>query len=144
MPKHPCFWLQFRFLNGIFLLVCLFGAFLNKYNFNSKTFLMPQSHSLSKQHCWWDFICLYVLIFWSHFALYWSVIFQCNVVLRVTAAILESNSTKIRTNKNCTTMQQNKAVLETGCKRINATRFCHRHVMKTLLLPTAFLGLSHN
>ena len=33
---------------------------------------------------------------------------QCNVILHITAAILESNSTKIGTNKNHTITQQNK------------------------------------
>lgn len=37
------------------------------------------------------------------------MILQCNVILRITAAILESNSTKIRANKNYTITQQNKA-----------------------------------
>lgn len=36
------------------------------------------------------------------------MILQCNVILHITAAILESNSTKIKTNKNCTITQHNK------------------------------------
>lgn len=38
------------------------------------------------------------------------MILQCNAILCITAAVLESNSTKIRANKNYTIRQSTKAL----------------------------------